>query len=200
MVKRARRQSDDVYNARRRAKRYVVSLEKRLKNTTSGVEKRALKSYIKNLNRVIQATYRGSGKNIEKNVDVLREQTARGKTGISRSNYIFQQQIGTASRGGKTTLGKYGAEKTKIFYAATIRLWQGAPVQERNKRIMAALGTDSLAEAFDLVLRKNKEALQVARGLMEPIGDTAENIAFAQGIIEDIQSSPEYLDFVNEWR
>lgn len=51
-----------------------------------------------------------------------------------------------------------------------------------------------------MVMRRNKEALDMAKGLYEPIGDTAENIAFAQGLVEDIQTSPEYLDYVNEWR
>lgn len=200
VAKRQRRQSDEVYNARRRAKRYVKSLEKQVNQSKSATERRVLRRYIKNLNEAIAGTYRGSGRSIDKSVAALMAQTPRNKTGAARANYVFQQQLGLASRGRKSALGKYGAQKVKIFYTATQRIWQGAPASQRNKLIMAELGASSLGEAFDMVMKRNKAALDMAKGLYEPIGDTAENIAFAQGLIEDIQTSPEYLDYVNEWR
>lgn len=200
MAKRQRRQSDEVYNVRRRAKRYVKSLEKQVNQSKSATERRVLRRYIRNLNEVIAGTYRGSGRSIDKSVAALKSQTQRGKTGTARANYVFQQQIGLAGRGRKSALGKYGVQKVKIFYTATQRIWQGAPASQRNRLIMAELGTSSLGEAFDMVMKRNKTALDMAKGLYEPIGDTAENIAFAQGLIEDIQTSPEYLDYVNELR
>jgi hypothetical protein len=189
-----------VYNVRRRAKRYVKSLEKQVNRSKSATERRVLRRYIRNLNEAIAGTYRGSGRSIDKSVAALKSQTQRGKSGTARANYVFQQQIGLAGRGRKSALGKYGAQKVKIFYTATQRIWQGAPASQRNKLIMAELGASSLGEAFDMVMKRNKAALDMAKGLYEPIGDTAENIAFAQGLIEDIQTSPEYLDYVNEWR
>lgn len=200
MAKRQRRQSDEVYNVRRRAKRYVKSLEKQVNRSKSATERRVLRRYIRNLNEAIVGTYRGSGRSIDKSVAALKSQTQRGKSGTARANYVFQQQIGLAGRDRKSALGKYGAQKVKIFYTATQRIWQGAPASQRNKLIMAELGASSLGEAFDMVMKRNKAALDMAKGLYEPIGDTAENIAFAQGLIEDIQTSPEYLDYVNEWR
>lgn len=200
MAKRQRRQSDEVYNVRRRAKRYVKSLEKQVNRSKSATERRVLRGCIRNLNETIAGTYRGSGRSIDKSVAALKSQIQRGKSGTARANYVFQQQIGLAGRGRKSVLGKYGAQKVKIFYAATQRIWQGAPASQRNKLIMAELGASSLGEAFDMVMKRNKAALDMAKGLYEPIGDTAENIAFAQGLIEDIQTSPEYLDYVNEWR
>jgi hypothetical protein len=200
VAKRQRRQSDEVYNARRRAKRYVKSLEKQVNQSKSATERRVLRRYIRNLNEVIAGSYRGSGRSIDKSVAALKSQTQRGKTGTVRANYVFQQQIGLAGSGRKSALGKYGAQKVKIFYTATQRIWQGAPASQRNKLIMAELGASSLGEAFDMVMKRNKTALDMVKGLYEPIGDTAENIAFAQGLIEDIQTSPEYLDYVNEWR
>ena len=200
VAKRQRRQSDEVYNVRRRAKRYVKSLEKQVNRSKSATERRVLGRYIRNLNEAIAGTYRGSGRSIDKSVAALKSQTQRGKSGTARANYVFQQQIGLAGRSRKSALGKYGAQKVKIFYTATQRIWQGAPASQRNKLIMAELGASSLGEAFDMVMKRNKAALDMAKGLYEPIGDTAENIAFAQGLIEDIQTSPEYLDYVNEWR
>lgn len=200
VAKRQRRQSDEVYNVRRRAKRYVKSLEKQINQSKSATERRVLRRYIRNLNEAIAGTYRGSGRSIDKSVAALKSQIQNGKSGTARANYIFQQQIGLASRGRKSALGKYGAQKVKIFYTATQRIWQGAPASQRNKLIMAELGASSLGEAFDMVMKRNKTSLDMAKGLYDPIGDTAENIAFAQGLIEDIQSSPEYLDYVNELR
>lgn len=200
VAERQRRQSDEVYNVRRRAKRYVKSLEKQVNRSKSATERRVLRRYIRNLNEAIAGTYRGSGRSIDKSVAALKSQTQRGKSGTARANYIFQQQLGLASRDRKSALGKYGAQKVKIFYAATQRIWQGAPASQRNKLIMAELGASSLGEAFDTIMKRNKAALDMVKGLYEPIGDTAENIAFAQGLIEDIQTSPEYLDYVNEWR
>lgn len=200
MAKRQRRQSDEVYNVRRRAKRYVKSLEKQVNQSKSTTERRVLRRYIRNFNEAIAGTYRGSGRSIDKSVAALKTQTQKGKSGAARANYVFQQQIGLAGRDRKSALGKYGAQKVKIFYTATQRIWQGAPASQRNKLIMAELGASSLGEAFDMVMKRNKAALDMAKGLYEPIGDTAENIAFAQGLIEDIQTSPEYLDYVNEWR
>lgn len=200
VAKRQRRQSDEVYNVRRRAKRYVKSLEKQVNQSKSATERRVLRRYIRNLNETIAGTYRGSGRSIDKSVAALKSQIQRGKSGTARANYVFQQQIGLAGRGRKSALGKYGAQKVKIFYTATQRIWQGAPASQRNKLIMAELGASSLGEAFDMVMKRNKAALDMAKGLYEPIGDTAENIAFAQGLIEDIQTSPEYLDYVNECR
>lgn len=200
VAKRQRRQSDEVYNVRRRAKRYVKSLEKQVNQSKSATERRVLRRYIRNLNETIAGTYRGSGRSIDKSVAALKSQTQNSKSGTARANYVFQQQIGLAGRCRKSALGKYGAQKVKIFYTATQRIWQGAPASQRNKLIMAELGTSSLGEAFDMVMKRNKTALDMAKGLYEPIGDTAENIAFAQGLIEDIQTSPEYLDYVNDWR
>lgn len=200
VAKRQRRQSDEVYNVRRRAKRYVKSLEKQVNRSKSATERRVLRRYIRNLNEAIAGTYRGSGRSIDKSVAALKSQIQNGKSGTARANYIFQQQLGLASRGRKSALGKYGAQKVKIFYAATQRIWQGAPASQRNKLIMAELGASSLGEAFDTIMKRNKAALDMVKGLYEPIDDTAENIAFAQGLIEDIQTSPEYLDYVNEWR
>lgn len=197
---RQRRQSDEVYNVRRRAKRYVQSLQRQIDRSKSATERRVLRRYVKTLNAAIAGTYRGSGGSIEKSVSTLKAQTMGGKTPAARSSFVFKQQMGLASQGRKSSLGKYGQQKVKIFYSATQRIWQGAPASQRNDLIMAELGASSLGEAFEMVMRRNKEALDMAKGLYEPIADTAENIAFAKGLVEDIQTSPEYLDYVNEWR
>lgn len=201
---RQRRKSDETYNVRRRAKRYVASLEREIAKTQSAAGRRALRKYARNITRQMKRTYRGSGYNVAKATQVLVELIARetGMTGQSRANYVFRQQLGIASRGGKSSIGGgyMGQAKTKIFYRATQRFWEGAPAQDRNKLIMAALGTDSLAEAFDMVMARQKLAVKAAQGNLEPIEDTEENVLFAEGLVSEPTVSPDYLDFVKVMR
>ena len=201
---RQRRKSDETYNVRRRAKRYVASLEREIAKTQSAAGRRALRKYARNITRQMKRTYRGSGYNVAKATQVLVELIARktGMTGQSRANYVFRQQIGIASRGGKSSIGGgyMGQAKTKIFYRATQRFWEGAPAKDRNKLIMAALGTDSLAEAFDMVMARQKLAVKAAQGNLEPIEDTEENVLFAEGLVSESTCSPDYLDYVKVMR
>lgn len=201
---RQRRKSDETYNVRRRAKRYVASLEREIAKTQSAAGRRALHKYARNITRQMKRTYRGSGYNVAKATQVLVELIARktGMTGQSRANYVFRQQIGIASRGGKSSIGGgyMGQAKTKIFYRATQRFWEGAPAKDRNKLIMAALGTDSLAEAFDMVMARQKLAVKAAQGNLEPIEDTEENVLFAEGLVSETTGSPDYLDYVKVMR
>lgn len=201
---RQRRKSDETYNVRRRAKRYVASLEREIAKTQSAAGRRALRKYARNITRQMKRTYRGSGYNVAKATQVLVELIARktGMTGQSRANYVFRQQLAIASRGGKSSIGGgyMGQAKTKIFYRATQRFWEGAPAKDRNKLIMAALGTDSLAEAFDMVMARQKLAVKAAQGNLEPIEDTEENVLFAEGLVSEPTGSPDYLDFVKVMR
>lgn len=203
-MSRKRRKSDETYNVRRRAKHYVASLEREITKTQSAAGRRALRKYARNITRQIQRTYRGSGYSIAKATQVLDELIASrtGKTGQSRANYVFRQQVGMASRGEKSSIGSgyLGQAKTKIFYRATQRFWEGAPAKDRNKLIMAALGTDSLAEAFDMVMARQKLAIKAARGNLEPIEDTEENALFAEGLVSESIVSPDYLDYVKVMR
>lgn len=201
---RQKRKSDETYNVRRRAKRYVASLEREISRTQSAVGRRALRKYARNITRQLKKTYRGSGYDIGKATKLLLELVGSktGVTGQSRANYVFRQQLGIASRGGKSSIGSgYLAQaKVKIFYRATQRIWEGAVAQSRNKLIMAALGMDSLAEAFDFVMARQQLAIKAAQGNLEPIEDTAENILFAEGLVSEPVVSPDYLDYVKVMR
>lgn len=201
---RKRKPSDDVYNARRRAQRYVRSLQAQMSKTKSAAGRKSLRKYIGNIEKQIERTYRGSGYDIGKAVKALKAQTAKrtGTSGQARANYIFQQQLALASKGKmQTSIGKgyRGQVKTKIFYASTRGIWEGAPIQERNKRIMAYFGVGSLSDAFELVMneQENKEAFKLSIAGDMDIADTAENIAFSAGISTDVITSPDYLSYVH---
>lgn len=197
---RKRKPSDDVYNARRKAKRYVQSLQTQLSKTSSEAGRASLQAYISNLETQIAKTYRSSGSDQRKALQVLRQQTDKttGTNARSRANFVFQQQIGLASRAQESSLGggAEGRAKTKIFYRATQKYWQGAPNEERNKRIMAAMGVDSLSEAYDIIMSENEEALAYALGTGD-IADTDESLAFQASVPDDAQGSPDYVALVN---
>lgn len=166
-----------------------------------GAGKQALQKYVTGLEKNIRGTYRGSGMSISQSLENLAAQTTKAPKGMTRANYIFQQQVGAASNKRPSTLGKYGDIKVKIFYRATQRMWEGAPSAMRNKIIMNNLGVSSLAEAFNVVMstQNAKEALQYAISAGQPIEDTAENMAFMQDVQDSTYSSPDYISMVNDF-
>lgn len=199
IMARKHRQSDSLYNERRRARRLVNSLEKQLQQTKGRAGRTALRKYINSVNKQIQCTYRGSGYNQQKALQQLQAQTAKvgkARNGVQRANVVFQQQIGLASNGKRSSLGQYGTAKVKIFYRATQRYWEGLPAAQRNQAIMARMGVSSLSEAFERIMSDNGEALDLARGRAGTIADTDESRAFQASVGEDITTSPDYLDAV----
>ena len=197
---RNRRESDATYNMRRRAKRYVARLTKQLEATKSRTERRIIKSQIKATQSAIKESYRGSGYSIAGAKQKI-ENITNAKQGKQRLNDVFRQQIGLASSGKKSLLGsgKTGQMKVKAFYRATQKYWSGTAPNDRNAAIMKALGVSSLAEAYDAIMRRQdvKEALKIAKnGDSLTIANTAENIAFSEGI-DEFEASPQYLGFID---
>ena len=67
---------------------------------------------------------------------------------------------------------------------------------------MSHFGTDSLSEAFDKVMKSNKEAIEAAKGMSKNIGITDENAEFYENndVESDDLTSPDYLNLVNYMR
>lgn len=198
---RAKRKSDELYNERRRAKRLAARIEKQQFRTAR--EQQAAQSYVTNLRNQIERTYISKGVEIEeafKAAKALSVQTRREvRTASQRANEIFTREINLASAGNESTLGANGAKHVKIFYAATQSIWEGQPLERRNKAILAAMGTDSLREAFIKVLWQNRAAMKAAKHAGEPIGTTDENAFFYKDALDDEEyGSPEYLDYVTQ--
>lgn len=198
---RAKRKSDELYNERRRAKRLAARIEKQQFETAR--EQQAAQSYVANLRRQIERTYISKG--VEKDeafkaAKSLGVQTRREvRTASQRANEIFTRELNLASSGNESTLGALGQQYVKIFYASTQSIWEGQPLERRNKAILAALGTDSLRDAFIEVLYKNRGAIKAAKHAGEPIGITDENAFFYEDADEtDDYGSPEYLDYVTQ--
>lgn len=198
---RAKRKSDELYNERRRAKRLAARIEKQQFRTAR--EQQAAQSYVTNLQKQIERTYVSKGVEIEeafKAAKALSVQTRREvRTASQRANEIFTREINLASSDNESTLGANGAKYVKIFYTATQSIWEGQPLERRNKAILAAMGTDSLLEAFIKVLWQNRVAMKAAKHAGEPIGTTDENAFFYEDALDDEEyGSPEYLDYVTQ--
>lgn len=185
---RAKRTSDEVYNARRRAKRLLARLEREDVSGMGASQKRARADYIASVREQISQSYQGTRQGqtrAEKAAERLDRMTAaprKARSRAARSNLIFQRQINLARSGAPSTLGDRGKEAVSVFYAATRRLWRGRDPKERNRLIMEGLGVTSLSEAYDRVIGANRKALDslVSAGAQTSLveGLTSENEAF----------------------
>lgn len=191
---RAKRTSDEVYNARRRAKRLLARLEREDVRGMSTLQKRARADYIASVREQIAQSYQGARqvhqvseaqtrtKMAAERLDRMTTAPRKAKSRAARSNLIFQRQINLARSGAPSTLGERGKESVSVFYAATRRFWRGRDPKERNRLIMEGLGVSSLSDAYDYVLGANKKALDALTtagaqtSLVE--GLTSENEAF----------------------
>lgn len=191
---RAKRTSDEVYNARRRAKRLLARLEREDASGMSTLQKRAHADYIASVREQITQSYQGTrqvhqvseaktrAKRAAERLDRMTTAPRKAKSRAARSNLIFQRQINLARSGAPSTLGEGGKEAVSVFYAATRRFWRGKDPKERNRLIMEGLGVTSLSEAYDRVIGANRKALDslLSSGAQTSLveGLTSENEAF----------------------
>lgn len=191
---RAKRTSDEVYNARRRAKRLLARLEREDVSGMSTSQKRAHADYIASVREQITQSYQGTRqvhrvaeaqtrtKKASERLDRMTAAPRKARSSAARSNLIFQRQINLARSGAPSTLGDSGKQAVSVFYAATRRFWRGKDPKERNRLIMEGLGVTSLSEAYDRVIGANGKALDslVSAGAQTSLveGLTSENEAF----------------------
>ena len=191
---RAKRTSDEVYNARRRAKRLLARLEREDVSGMSTLQKRAHADYIASVREQIAQSYQGTRqahqaaeaqtrtKRAAERLDRMTTAPRKARSRAARSNLIFQRQINLARSGAPSTLGAGGKEAVSVFYAATRRFWRGKDPKERNRLIMDGLGVTSLSEAYDRVIGANRKALDslLSAGAQTSLveGLTSENEAF----------------------
>lgn len=168
---RSKRASDEVYNARRRAKRLLARMEREDTSGMSVVERRARADYMESVRAQIEQSYQGTRKTRE--VDKAKERTqgarkkldrmTRGprkvKGAKERSDVLFQRQVNLARIGAPSLFGAHGDAAVSVFYASTRKIWRGRDPKERNRLIMKALEVDTLQDAFDKVLLKNMQAI-----------------------------------------
>lgn len=160
---RAKRASDEVYNARRRAKRLIARLEKQTSNNAT--EDRARKSYVQSLKSAVASSYAknrskeslADSKKAATKLDRMTAIPRANRTAKARSEAIFRQQLATARAGGASSVTE---AQVSVFYAATRHIWRGHDPRERNELIKEKLGVSALSEAFEKVIAENEEAVK----------------------------------------
>lgn len=163
---RAKRESDELYNARRRAKRALARIERDIKSGKVA-KSRAVQAYRQELAQEIRKTYigrkpsestLGTARKSAQSLDMYRLGARASAT--ERRNIIFQRNIKAASSGS----GRYSPESTRLFWNATKHAWAGRG-RDRYASIMAYYGSDDLQAIFNDVMRQNKDALRRAKNL-----------------------------------
>lgn len=198
---RAKRASDETYNARRRAKRLLARLEREDASAMSESQLRARADYIESVRAQITKSYQNTRAASEvagarertqaaaAQLDRMTSTPRKVKSAKERADIFFARQLNLARKGQPSTLGEYGSDKVFVFYAATRRLWRGRDARKRNEYIIRGLGVNSLAEAFEMVLSANEDAIKAAMdskvtsSLVK--GITSENEAFYNEVEHD---------------
>lgn len=172
---RAKRRSDEVYNARRRAKRLLARMAKESTTGMSAQQKAARLDYMRSVQDQINQSYdnsrkqrsakgkqqaRESASNAATKLDKMTAAPRAAKTVKDRANLMFKRQLNLARIGAPSTLGKHGEQAVTVFYAATKKIWRGKDPAKRNELIMKALGAETIEEAYKLVLSKNVDAFR----------------------------------------
>lgn len=201
----AQLKADEIYNQRRRAKRYIARLEKELSNLGTR-SRQAAQSYIESLKNQIAGSY--SKRNA---TDEERSATAKAQRTLeqvvtpdvrsnaqARRNAVFQRELNLGATGNETSLGSALKSQVyvKTFYRATQSIWDGLPKSERNAAILAYFDTDSLEEAFYKVLRKNRKIVNAVNALRRGEVETLSEYFGNDSDYSDSITSPDYLDYV----
>ena len=184
---REKRESDELYNMRRRAKRALQRAERQAKQA-SGAERAAIKNYINDVKKDIENSYvakkgsseRRSVSNAYKEAQKAVKKTQAIENGntsdseFTMTDRAFRRELTKATKGESSIIApnKQRARMyTKIFYASTQYLWEDVEPEERLSAIVQGLGVDSLYEAFRKTLADNRRALQEARQIDYTIPD-----------------------------
>lgn len=222
---RAKRASDERYNARRRAKRELARIERNIAaEKYMPIQEQVMKDYAARLRKSIENSYiqkdivRGMDKKARrrltskadaalKSSESALESLRLSRTATERENRAFAEKLNRAKHGEKTDISGLDELSVQFFYVSTKRLWTGRRLSERNKAIMEYLGTNSLEEAYRVVMAKNREYIQGYRTFRYTIenfgysvdGWTNENKWFYEDMPEMIEddryASPTWVYF-----
>lgn len=159
---RAHKHSDDVYNARRRAKRALERLNKQIGSAT-GELKKELQQQVTSLKQTIEASrydrknkrYNVDYKEVDRrteavrdfNVKVKRHARELSKAENRRKNEMLKAFWGSAKRteaqkatnAPRTPEQRFARAEQSFVYKMTLPLWQGGDVELRDENILAAL-------------------------------------------------------------
>ena len=195
--------TDEIYNARRRAKRALARLDRDIE---SGKVRRTrqVKAYRREIMRQIQESYQGARPSEEKVAEAkaaaanLDRYTVMARsTVVDRRNAIFRANMKVGSSGA----GIIPKENVQLFWNATKHAWAGRG-RDRYTSLMRYYGTDDLQAIYESVMRQNKEALRRAKGLdgAGNISDTLDaasalQLAMGEGVEADGNYPNDFLAY-----
>ena len=165
---RARKPSDDVYNARRRLRRLAARVERQAQGTTGTTREQAL-SYAARLRELAKAGTKLTSEErqalLQRLADVrgASREAAYGFSAVARRNAIFMQQINAA--GTKGAQSSITGEKATLFWASTARIWsaEGGTRDERYEKILDYFYVGDAAASEDVA--DFREWLKEEKGL-----------------------------------
>lgn len=134
---RPKRDSDELYNARRRLKRQANRLERDSKGQPDMIRKQ-MESLAKSLREHAQSAYKAKPEKVKETLDRLakvREYTigaSYGKSSVYRRNTIIMQQLNAAGTEGADS--SISERKKDVFWAAVKGLWPEGSDVSRNER------------------------------------------------------------------
>ena len=148
---RAHKHSDDVYNARRRAKRALDRLNKQIGSATGEIKKE-LQQKATFLKQTIEGSrydrknkrYNVDYKEVESRTEAARELT---KAENRRKNEMLKAfwksakrtEAQKATKAPRTPEQRFARAEQAFVYKMTLPLWQGGDVELRDENILAAL-------------------------------------------------------------
>lgn len=156
--------------ARRRAQRKINRIEKQMKDTGIGTRTAMnLQLQINELKEGIKSTYQKvAGKRVRSATEVsqnLRKlESYSPSVQTQRRNIQASRELSNATKPENAGTSKYSEGDVHIFFAATIRAWQGKPNSERMQSIMEYYHVSDLGAFIDYVLEQNKLARDIYSG------------------------------------
>lgn len=188
--------TDEIYNARRRAKRALARLDRDIE---SGKVKRTrqVTAYRRQIMQQIKESYQGARPSEAKVTEAkaaaanLNRYTVTARsTAVERRNVIFRANLKAGSSGA----GTIPKENIQLFWNATKHAWAGRG-RDRYAAIQRYYGTNDLQEIFNKVMEVNKDALARAKGLAGSgfMGDTLDPAsALQQAMGEGVEADGNY--------
>lgn len=202
---RTKTKSDEIYNARRRAKRALEKVQRKQNENPTEAGQRTIsqmQQLIENSYAETKGKKRGQYKfeeqSLERSLNIAAKSATRKerRERNERKNTLFERDL-SLSRNTEVEGTRFEPYEVNIFYTATKQFWEGKPQSARNKAIMDALKVETLEEAWNIVFENEavKEALRRAEQAQQP-AETDGDISDGEFEPPDEAGSPPYIEYL----
>lgn len=182
---RAKRPSDEAYNARRRAARAAAKAKgERIASDQAYVNRRRLERQVHRIEREAQNDAGVFGSRLSKIGDILREKRARtyARNGRYSQTALDDSPIDIMDTGTQADIIMDSNIGSRIW-AGTQEIWQDASYGNREQAILDAFGADSMAEVLEKIEKRigdklyaedsNERYDEVATAIMKMVAKAA---------------------------